>query len=122
MSRELLEPFEQALELDERLSEEYLAELIEQGYSHQQILRQTTALRENQPLDELPLAMTAEDYYDYMGRGNTLGGVEWESDEEFHARVNNPNSPGYIPTLKTNEISDFWREALGLVFLNNVAF
>ncbi|MFB2920349.1 MULTISPECIES: hypothetical protein [Aerosakkonema] len=69
MYSDFLGRFDREFALDEKLGEDYVEGLVVQGYSDEQIVRQAEALRNGTPLDELPLDMDAEDYYDYLSGG-----------------------------------------------------
>lgn len=87
MNSDFLSPFEREFALDANLDEDYVEGLVIQGYSYDQILKQAEALRNRTPLDELPLDMDAEDYYDYL----TGGYDPFEDDAEME-----PEPPEYI--------------------------
>lgn len=87
MNSDFLGRFDREFALDEKLGEDYVEGLVFQGYSDDQIVRQAEALRNGTPLDELPLDMDAEDYYDYLSGGYD----SLEDDAEIE-----PEPPEYI--------------------------
>lgn len=97
MNSDFLQRFDREFALDEKLGEDYVEGLVIQGYSYDQIVRQAEALRNGVPLDELPLDMDAEDYYDYLCGGYDLV----EDDEET-----DPEPPEYV-YLDPNAPDDF---------------
>lgn len=99
MNSDFLSPFEREFALDANLDEDYVEGLVIQGYSYDQILRQAEALRNRTPLDELPLDMDAEDYYDYLTGGYDPfeDGYDKEYVDQLNREINDPNSPNYIP-------------------------
>lgn len=94
MNSDFLQRFDREFALDEKLGEDYVEGLVVQGYSDDQIVRQAEALRNGIPLDELPLDMDAEDYYDYLSGGHD----SLEDDEEIEPELVeyvylDPNAP-----------------------------
>ncbi|HAA30324.1 MAG TPA: hypothetical protein DCE56_24890 [Cyanobacteria bacterium UBA8553] len=94
MRSDFLQPFEREFDLDERLSEDYVESLVMQGYSYDEIVNQAEALRSGTPLDELPLDMDTEDYYDYLSRDYDLT-QDNQNDPEPPEYIHfDPNAPG----------------------------
>lgn len=99
MNSDFLGRFDREFALDEKLGEDYVEGLVFQGYSDDQIVRQAEALRNGTPLDELPLDMDAEDYYDYLSGGydSLEDGYGKEYVDQLNREINDPNSPNYVP-------------------------
>lgn len=108
MRSDFLQPFEREFDLDERLSEDYVESLVIQGYSYNEIVNQAEALRSGTPLDELPLDIDPEDYYDYLSSGynSSEDGLDQEYIDQLNREINDPNSPNYVP-FDPNAPDDF---------------
>lgn len=94
MRSDFSKPFERELALDQKLSEDYVESLVMQGYSSNQIVRQAEALRNGTPLDELPLDLDPDDYYDYLSGGWNAQEEECETEPDWLEYAGfDPNAP-----------------------------